>query len=439
MSGPSLAQGLQANTDSTTTGVSQTSAQAAPQPTIEALMDRLAAAEARIRELEQKMISGGSRDAPAIAPVTTPTTAPPANAAAADEVGRDTPIAKEENDPHAHMMEIPGGPALKIRGFFDFNYGKGPSANPLQFPLGAQAHNTFQAGEFDLFITSRLSDRLDFVSEIVFGSDQTNALAVDIERYELSYRQNKYFQISAGRYHTAIGYYNTAYHHGTWFGTATGRPFMYYYEDSGGLLPVHSVGVTATGLIPGTRGLDLHWVAEGGNGRSSSNTSPPVQNFLADRSQKNFNVALYARPEWIRGLQVGGSWYRDQLVPAGIPHVTQNIESAYAVYITPQFEFLNEAVLLTNRIDGQKNSFRTPLMYTQISKKFGKYTPYFRYQYVNSPGNDPVNVYTDRYQGPSAGVRLDFAEFAAFKLQYNRLDQRAGASNSVDGQIGFTF
>jgi uncharacterized protein (TIGR03435 family) len=45
---------------------------------------------------------------------------------------------------------------------------------------------------------------------------------------------------------------------------------MYYYEDSGGLLPVHNVGVTATGAVPGTEKLGLHWVVEAGNGRASS-------------------------------------------------------------------------------------------------------------------------------------------------------------------------
>jgi len=430
-----------------------TAPQAISQATIQALMNRLTAAEARIRDLEQKANPGGT-PTPQAAAVTLPTLAPapavsvaamtsapavPAEAVPVNPGALPTVAAPEKDDISAHMMDIPGGPALKIRGFFDFNYGMGPDANPLQFPLGAPAHNTFQAGEFDLFLTSKLSDHLDVVGEVVFGWDQTNYAGIDVERYQLTYRQNEYFQISAGRYHSAIGYYNTAYHHGTWFGTAEGRPFMYYYEDSGGLLPVHNVGITATGLVPGIRGLGLHWVAEGGNGRSSSNAGQPVQNFLSDRNHKSYNLALYARPDWLTGAQFGGSYYRDRLVPDGIPHVTQTIASAYAVYMTPKWEFLNEAVLLTNKEDGIATPFRTPLMYTQIARGFGKYRPYFRYQYVNSPHNDPINVYTDRYQGPSLGLRWDFSDFAAFKLQYNRLDQRSGASNSLNAQIGYTF
>ena len=44
---------------------------------------------------------------------------------------------------------------------------------------------------------------------------------------------------------------------------------MYLFEDSGGILPVHMVGVSLTGAVPNTDKLGLHWVAEVGNGRSS--------------------------------------------------------------------------------------------------------------------------------------------------------------------------
>jgi hypothetical protein len=151
--------------------------------TIQALIDRLAAAEARIKQLEERQ-PGAATPAPS---ALLPSPATPSMPANMGNATMDTPVpASPDDDPHAHMMEIPGGPALKIRGFFDYNYGMGPAANPLQFPLGGQAHNTFQAGEFDLFVTSKLSEHLDFVGEMVFGWDQTNELGVDIERYQLT-------------------------------------------------------------------------------------------------------------------------------------------------------------------------------------------------------------------------------------------------------------
>jgi hypothetical protein len=114
-----------------------------------------------------------------------------------------------------------------------------------------------------------------------------------------------------------------------------GRPIMYLFEDSGGVLPVHTVGVSMTGAVPQAGKLGLHWIAEMGNGRSSNTSEKPVQNFYSDRNYKAFNLAAYIKPEWLQGLQIGGSYYHDQLAPTGLTHVDQNIASGYVVYLTP--------------------------------------------------------------------------------------------------------
>jgi hypothetical protein len=361
--------------------------------------------------------------------------------------GAQSPTPDAQIDTGGHSMELPGGgPTLKIRGFFDMDFGVGSDANPLIFPLGAPAHTTFQLGEFDLFISSHLSKELSFLSEVIIGADATNYWGLDIERAQLTYRPSEYFELSGGRYHVSIGYYNTAFHHGTWFQTATGRPFMYFFEDSGGILPVHGVGATATGLVPRTGKFDLHWVAEMSNGRSSLQFGQPVQNFLSDKNGKAFNLALYSRPQWIPGLQVGGSYYRDRLYPpdearVNQARVSQWIASVYAVYSTSEWEWLNEAVKLSNHQIGSDKAHVTPLAYTQLAHKFGRYHPYVRYQYVNSPLSDPVNIFVGRYSGPSVGVRMDVADYAAFKVQYNRLYQGPliQPGNGLDLQMAFTF
>jgi hypothetical protein len=275
---------------------------------------------------------------------------------------------------------------------------------------------------------------------MVFGNDTTNEFGIDIERYQLQYRFNDYFSVSSGRFHTAIGYYNTAYHHGNWFSTAEGRPIMYLFEDSGGVLPVHTVGVTMTGLIPQAGKLGLHWIAEIGNGRASNSGGATVQNFYSDRNYKAVNIAAYIKPDWLSGLQVGGSYYHDRLAPTGIPRIDQNIASGYAVYLTPTWEFLNEAVLLSNHLAGTSTAYRSPMAYTQLSRKFGIYRPYFRYQYVNDRIGDPVNILRGLNYGPSVGIRIDYSEYAAFKLQYNRLFKgNLPAANGLNAQIAFTF
>jgi hypothetical protein len=440
-------------------------AQITPTPTpavtaqqLQTLLDRLAAQDARIQQLDLKVqqLSGGASSAPAattaVAPIPAPAAAgvpltPVTAPAALQEIAPQAPPepAPPEEEPHDHMMAIPNGPVLHFRGFFDIDLDKGMAAQNLQYPVGATSNATFREGEFDLFMTSQLSEKLSFLAELCISTDQTNEFGLDLERFQLTYKQSKYFQISGGRFHTDIGYYNTTFHHGLWFSTATGRPFMYYYEDSGGVLPIHEVGVTTTGYVPGSGKFDLHWTAEIGNGSSefgSPNYGDGVENFASDRNHKDLNFAVYSKPEWVPGLQIGGSFLKGDLIPASgiIPKLNQTVSSVYAVFINSNWEFMNEAVLLHHQIpDGR--SYNSPLSYTQLAYHFrGRYTPYFRFQENNIPNNDPGAQFAGRYEGPSAGMRLDLFTFAALKLQYNRIYLRnAATQNGAELQMAFTF
>lgn len=427
---------------------------------VQTLLDRLAAQEVRIQQLELKVqqlmrTSPAAAVAPEAAAISSQAALPAqkattvaANSAPVprQEVASTAPpdSAPVQGESMDHVMEIPHGPALHIRGFFDFNFDKGLAAQNLQYPAGTTPNATFRAGEFDLFMTSQLSDRLSFLAELVFGVDQTNNFDTDIERFQLTYRPTKYFEISGGRFHSDIGYYNTAFHHGTWFSTATGRPFMYYWEDSGGVLPVHEVGVTATGFVPGSGNANLHWTVEIGDGSSelgSPNFGDGVQSFASDRNRKDLNFAFYSKPEWLPGLQFGGSFMTGELIPFSgvVPKVNQTISSAYAVFINSQWEFMNEAVLLHHQIPNGR-SYNSPLSYTQLAYRIGKYHPYFRFQENNIPNNDPVAQFTGRYEGPSVGLRMDYFTYAALKLQFNRIYLRnASAQNGLELQMAFTF
>ncbi len=416
---------------------------------ISQLTDQLRAQDARLKELEAEVSQLKQAQAnPPAAGAAPPTGAEPAAAPPAE--APPLPVMQQEEG-GGHNMSLGGGPVLNIRGFFDFNFGAGSIANPLVFPIINNGcgncgnpltppHTAFQAGEFDLFLTSKLSHSLSFLAEVVLGPDDTNVFGPDIERYSLTYKANRYFSASAGRFHTSIGYYNTAYHHGDWFSTADGRPIMYLFEDSGGVLPVHMVGISFAGAVPDTEKLGLHWIAEVGNGRASDPTAVAVQNFYTDRNGKAVNLAGYIKPELLPGAQIGGSWYHDGLAPTGLPEIRENIESAYIVYFNSSWEFLNEGVLLSNHVMGMPAAFRSPMAYSQLAHKFGIYKPYFRYQYVRDNPADPVNILRGTYYGPSPGLRVDFSEYAAFKLQFNHLYQsNQSSANGLDAQIAFTF
>jgi hypothetical protein len=384
--------------------------------TIQMLVRRVEQLEARVAQLE-------SGKQPTVAPA--PAEAPaPAAAPAQSELETKSEHAIAERMDTSNTL-------LRIRGFGDVD---------LRGTDRRGATTSFSLGQLDLFVTSDVSEKFKLLSEIVFEADQKNSFGVDVERLLLQYSPNDLFKLSAGRYHTAIGYYNTAYHHSTWLQTATGRPFLFQFEDGGGILPIHNVGVSATGLIPSGR-LQLHYVAEIGNGRASrSPLDEPVQNVVDENNGKAVNFALFATPEAVRGLQFGFSTYHDHLTPANAPRIGELIFAAHAVMVRPNFEWLNEALLIRHALDGSSRVFNTPGFYSQISKRFGSYRPYFRYQYVNGSNSEPVFPDVGRRQGPSVGLRFDASESVALKLQYDRTDLRhQPAFNDLTLQLAFTF
>jgi hypothetical protein len=391
----------------------------------------------RVHELEsevQQLRAVAGVAVPAPTPIPATAVPEPAAATAAAAMQTVPPIPADQG---MHNMEIPGMPTMQFRGFSDIRY---VSTGEKGVP------NTFSLGQFNLFVTSKLSDKFNVLSEIVVEADSTNAVGIDLERLLFQYNANDYFNLSLGRYHTSIGWYNTAYHHSTWLQSAFDRPFLYAFEDGGGILPVHGVGVTAGGAIP-SGDLGLHYTAEISNGRASrSPLDEAVQNVQAENNGKAFNLALYARPAALRGLQVGGSVYRDALHPALAFDLTpftrrigQTILSGYAVYQGGRFEFLNEAVMVQHAIEGGP-TYHIPAFYSQISESFGRLRPYFRYEYMNVPNGDPMFGDVGLRHGPFAGIRFDFSAFGAFKIEYFRLMQRAiNPFNGLRTQVTFTF
>src|SRR3974377_377923 len=122
--------------------------------------------------------------------------------------------------------------------------------------------------------------------------------------------------------------------------TAVDRPFLFSFEDRGGILPLHQVGVSVSGQIPFSN-WDLHYVAEVENGNSCG-----VKN---GRSE---NFALFLRPQGIPGLQVGFSAYRETLSPTTVERVGENIWDVYAVLDRKGVEGVNEGLGIRNNLFG---------------------------------------------------------------------------------------
>jgi hypothetical protein len=430
------------------------------QTELEQLRSELKRIEARIDALEAAQAAvpapplGADKNAAATAraanppapqvvfPKPGPVTGPEAVKQAEDK-GMDTMDAGMGGD----KIKIPFVPQMKIRGFGDvraflanqnlavINNNPGEPTSSIQ-----GGNSTFALGITDLFVTSQISEHFSYLSEIGFEADpSSNSIGVDLERAQVTFKAKDKFSLSAGRTHSMLGYYNTAFHHGTWFQTTIDRPRIFEFEDSGGPLPIHNVGIATMGKLPSGK-LGLHWVAELGNGKQSfsSFASATPANVLADHTGKSTNLGLFVRPDWLDGLQAGFGWYQASLVPVvsllpgygspGFPfpdaasYYKQNIFVAHVVYIQPKFEFMVEDAEIRDLARGANQPLYTSGGYAQISRAFSALRPYVRYQWLNPNFKDPNSAWDGRWVGPSAGVRWDINTFVALKFEYSDFD-----------------
>jgi hypothetical protein len=370
-----------------------------------------------VKQLEEKEAAGSSAPAPSAAPAPAPSSAP-----------EPVPVVEQ---PAANEV----APRLKLLLFGNVGYQIGQYFSPT---------SSFELGEFDMFATARLTDRVSALAEILFTSQSDNSIGVDVERLSLQYRQNDYFSATVGRIHTAIGYYNTAFNRGDYFQTAVGRPTLFEFDDQGGFLPLQDLGIVLSGQLPSGK-LGLNYVFEVTNGRAYGANAEPAQNNADMNNSKAVNFGMSTKPDKVPGLVVGFSVRHDYLSDALNLHVSELLPVVYGVFVNSDYEWLNEAAYITHTLPGGA-IFHTTGFYSQFSRRFGHYRPYFRYDYVNSPANDPIYdnpielPVVERVNGPSVGLRWDFTRHTDFKLQYTRQDLRGETpTNGGSGQFDFTF
>ena len=259
---------------------------------------------------------------------------------------------------------------IQWRGFGEVNYKvldqRKPELGTFGFNPGSAGN--FYIGDFDLYLTSKLTDKASVLAELVVGEEVDQTFSVELARALLKYDSNDHLRLSVGRYHTNVGFYNAAFLSGKWLQTTVDRPLVMEFSDAGGLLPTQAIGLSVTGQIPSGR-LGLNYVAEYG----SADTIRPALNGGGEADENNgnyFNVSLLLRPEAVPGLQVGASYYHDRisnffLVPK--VRLGQTIVNGHVVHTGHGFESQNEAFLIRNAYEESGPIYNMPAFDTQFA------------------------------------------------------------------------
>ncbi|MBI5427472.1 MAG: hypothetical protein HZA02_04240 [Nitrospinae bacterium] len=334
-------------------------------------------------------------------------------------------------------------PKLQLRGFghlqYDFdNRGTKDSSGNIATDRNA---NNFTNGGIDLFVTSQIARKLNFLSEIVFDFNDAGGTVPDVERVLVKYEYTDWLNVSMGRGHTALGFWNQRYHHGIWLATTALRPIIYRFEDEGGILPVHFEGIEFSGNLNTGIG-NLTYMSNVANGRGR--ITDEVQMIKDDNTSKQVSFMFALEPNAVKGLGFGANILHDVIpnnanVAGRDREIEEVIGGVHAYYLDDHFELIGE--LQTIQHDSDVRKFHSG-GYAQLAYAFDKIKPYYRFDFLDIKTGDVffagIAGVEDTKQH-TFGVRYELFPYAALKVEFRRADATTFRSNAATAQISFAF
>jgi hypothetical protein len=325
-------------------------------------------------------------------------------------------------------------PFVRVMGFGDFNY--------LVTELDRQ--EGFRMGQMVGHVIADLDERFTFFGEVSLTGKDTG-YSIEVERAFLRYDFSDEFKISAGRFHTPIGYWNSAFHHGSWLQTSVARPEMIKFGSR--FIPTHFVGLIAEGNLPSSS-LGLGYSVGIGNGRAENIARAGDAGDFNDR--RAWLARVQSRPISIVGLELGATFHSDQLLAPDGTDVNERIYSLHGALDRDAPEILAEyAHVSHDPATGTGDFPGSDAYYVQVGYRFGyqlgessiSLKPYVRVEQVVVPLGDPVfTPLALNYDGVVVGVRYDPGAFLALRLEY-RYEQFEGldTTNSLYAQASFVL
>lgn len=292
---------------------------------------------------------------------------------------------------------------------------------------------SFGLGEQDLFITSELNDRLNFLGETVFkySPNSPTQFDVSVERVVIKYNVTGNHNLLFGKHHTPINYWNDTYHHGRVYFPTIERPLLF----SSQMIPLHTTGISLQGHDLGSVkfGYDLML----GNGLGSGEVKD-------NDKYKSITAAIHIKPA--DRLRIGTSYYNDVISPGSNLHghvvtwkTNQHLFSGSVAYFGNRFELLTEGTLAINVTDttGSQNSLGSYL-YAGV-KVTEKFIPYIRLDNLHYQDGE-VFYHNNNTTSFVGGLRYQINYLAVVKLEYQyQKSAMEGIHNKVTTQFAIGF
>ncbi len=284
--------------------------------------------------------------------------------------------------------------------------------------------------------TFSLDERLSVFSELTATARKNQSFNFQVERLFVRYDFSDHFKLSAGRYHTPLGYWNTSFHHGSWLQSTVARPQTVKFGSN--VIPIHFVGALLEGKIGDS---DFGYRVGFGNGRSEKINDPG--DFGDSNGNRAWLFGANYRPLGRRRLEVGFSVYIDVVEPAGAAKIDEQIYTGYLALQSETPELIVEATHAdhdSSAGDGGADSIYAQLGY-RLRGRAAAFKPYIRAERLDVDDDDPLLGALDLdYEGVTLGVRWDFSNFATLKAEVRR-EQFGGQDtrSSFWLQLAFVF
>jgi hypothetical protein len=341
---------------------------------------------------------------------------------------------------------------LPLHGFMDVGYllnsqGSKDVANPyVPNPKG------FYQGSLSFYMAPHFGDRVLALAEPNFEIDKLDGtVSVDIERLQIGYAFSDAATLWGGRFHTPYGYWNTAFHHGAQIQTSILRPRFLDFEDLGGILPAHMVGLWGTGKIRAGQSKFTYDVFVG-NGPKIADVNPAVPAVIAtptdyqtggldpniagdDNHSAMVGLNLgYDFSGMLDGLRLAVHWLNgDVNIYSGAPTTIAsdlttnylattnlNMGGGSLVYLSNDWEIMGEYYAFDDKDKATETKYKSKAGYIQVGVSFSAWTPYVRAERTILDQNDyyfSAQASGQSYARQVLGLRYNLSPKAALKFE----------------------
>ena len=327
----------------------------------------------------------------------------------------------------AFSYSIADAQATQIKGFLNVN-----AMYNSDTMHGENNRAKFILGQYDLFITSQITDRISMLGESVF--EYSTDFGVDVERLFIKYTHDNHFAISAGKFHTPLGYWNNAFHHGLVIQPIMVRPDVLKFEDDGGILPIHETGVQFDAEHFTKANIGLNVLISNGIGSTPISDANVAKAVTVNLHAEPIDNLIFTVSGYVNHANGGFMNPQDIYVAHDVNTTIMNASVAYMNGKLP-VEFIGEYYSINQDVDtaGQRNQV-TNAFVLYGGYKIKRFTVYASYENITYP--DGIRYYipnnTDNF---ILGVRYKPSPLTVIKVQYRNYNTKA-ATTADDFRTG---